>query len=130
MWAWLCCFLPLLACFPCRLTIFPANYPVVLWAQAMWQPASALAPRNDLGGSEDSGSLFAFQASPEADKKPSAGGTACTPSPCGLLLPGRGLVRTSTKSPQKPPSGIYRQSPAWNFFCAPFFPPGSTAVEP
>lgn len=32
IWAQLCCFLPSLAHFLCCLTIFPANYPMVLWA--------------------------------------------------------------------------------------------------
>lgn len=94
VWARLCCLLPFLAFFLCLLTTFPAHYPTALWARVMWQPASALAPRKDLDRSEDSRSLFTFQASPETDKKPSAGRTTCTSSPCGLPFSSCELTRS------------------------------------
>lgn len=106
----LCRFPPFLAHLPCCLTVFQANYPVLLRARAMWQLAAAPTPRNDLGCSEDSGSLSASQASPEADKDPPAGGTRSTSSLAAIsALPAPGaltsssvlrLTVTSTRTPQ------------------------------
>lgn len=133
-------FPPFLAHFPCCLTVFPANYPALLRARATWQLASAPAPRNDLGCSEDSRASLPAGLPPRHTRiLQREGQEHCqprrSPLPAQLCqLPGHrpaapelGFTVTSARPPALPPC---RREP-WKSFSR-SFPPrfhGSTALS-
>lgn len=67
--------------FPCCLTVFPANYPALLRAQATWQLASAAAPETTLAAQRTAGAFLPSRLPPRQTRILQREGRGALPAP-------------------------------------------------